>query len=154
MVEGYTMAAHPTDSPGRDTNHQGIIGHVFRHHGPRSHEAISPEGDAADNRGIGSDGCPATQEGLLIEIVPDNLGAGVRYIRENATGSEKTSSSMMDPGRRRHCTEILTSLPNHNAARDTDVLARIHTLADLAPFMMWQKCHILVPAPISQGWSI
>jgi hypothetical protein len=125
------MAAHPTDSPGRDTNHQGIIGHVFRHHGPRSHEAISPEGDAADNRGIGSDGCPATQEGLLIEIVPDNLGAGVRYIRENATGSEE--NVVLDDGPRVDGDIVLNLdvVANHNAARDTDVLAQDTSLADL-----------------------
>ena len=83
------MPAHPTLLPRRNADHQGVVGHVLRDHGPGRDEAIAAERDAADDRGVGADRRTAADQRPLVQGMPVDLGTRVGDVGQNAGGPEE-----------------------------------------------------------------
>ena len=77
------MATHPSYLVGWISNDQSEVRHVLGDNRSGPDKGITPDGDPADNRGIGSDSTTALQPGGLIQRVPVHLGTRVSDIRQD-----------------------------------------------------------------------
>src|SRR5262245_47468770 len=77
------VPTHPTFADCRHTQHEGIVRDLSPHHGPRPDKGIPPNRRAADNRGIGTDGRPASHQRAGILIVTHDLRAWIHDVRKD-----------------------------------------------------------------------
>jgi hypothetical protein len=67
--------------PRRISPHQPVIGHISRHHRPRSHHRPSPNCHTANDGRVGADGCPLPDEDLADIPVIGSFGRTVHIDR-------------------------------------------------------------------------
>ena len=83
VLENVAVPAHPAVLAGGNSHHKGVIGHVFCNDGSCCDEAVSAEGNSADNGRIGPYGGASTNECFLVEAMTFDLGTGVGDVRQH-----------------------------------------------------------------------
>ena len=89
LLERMAVTGDPAALPAGDSHDESIVGNVFGDNGTSGDEAITTQGDAADDGGVRSDaGAPADQGGLVKAATAD-LGAGIGDVGQDAGGAKE-----------------------------------------------------------------
>ncbi len=117
------MTTHPPDPSGGDTDHEGVVRDVAGDDGARADEGVSADGDAADDGGVGADGAAAAEEGLFVQAVTVDLGAGVGDVGKHAGGAEEDEVFDHSAGVNGYVVLNLDRVAENHVVGDVDVLA-------------------------------
>lgn len=83
------MPAHPSCLPCRHALHQRVGRDILRDDGADGDEGVFPNGDPADNGGVGADGGTFFDYGCLVLVFPRDGGPRVVDIGKDAGPAEK-----------------------------------------------------------------
>ena len=124
------VATHPAGLSAGHALDQGVVGHILCHHGASGDEAVSPEGDAADDGGVGPNGSAAADNSLLVETVPVDLGTRVGDVCQHAGGTKEDVVLDGGAGVDRHVVLNLDVVARNDAVRYEGVLAENALFSD------------------------
>ena len=123
VIQPLAALADPTDLPGRNTGHQGIIFYVFSHNGTGGYQGAAPYRMTAHYRAIRAEGGTLAHARTRVNTVHWEVRPRSIYIRENA--GRATEDIVFE----------LNALVDGNIVLDpdtipdADIVANIHILA-------------------------
>lgn len=127
IFKTVTMTADPCGLPPRHADDHRIIRNIPGHDRSRRDESVAADADSANNRGIGADTRSTPNQNSFIQRMAFHLTAGIGYISQHATGSEKHIIFHNGPGV--DCHIVL----NLDIVADCNVIGNIDILAENAP---------------------
>lgn len=123
VIQPAAALADPSDLPGRNTGHQGIIFYVFRHHGSGGNQGAAPYRVTAHYRAIRAQRCALAHARTRINSVHREVRPRSIYIRENTRRAAE--DMILDLDTFVDGNVILDT----DTVADADVVAHIHILA-------------------------